>query len=105
MIARDIYEKGVNKVIVSLGGDGAVFAYKRGVMVAKAPEVSVCSTIGAGDSMLAGFIDGTSKGLNKEKVFKRAVAFGMAACKQEGTKPPFPKDVDALAKQVFVKSL
>lgn len=105
IIARDIYEKGINNVIVSLGGDGAVFAYKRGVTVAKAPSVPVCSTIGAGDSMLAGFIDGTSKGLNKEKVFKRAVAFGTAACKQEGTKPPLPKDVEELAKKVFVKSL
>lgn len=105
MIARDIYEKGINNVIVSLGGDGAVFAYKRGVMVAQAPSVPVCSTIGAGDSMLAGFIDGTSKGFTKEKVLKRAVAFGTAACKQEGTKPPLQKDVEELAKQVFVKSL
>lgn len=105
MIARDVYEKGIDNVIVSLGGDGAVFAYKRGVMVAKTPDVPVCSTIGAGDSMLAGFIDGTSKGLNKEKVFKRAVAFGTAACMQEGTKPPLCQDVEELEKQVFVKSL
>lgn len=105
IIAREIYERGINNVIVSLGGDGAVFAYKRGVMVAKAPSVAVCSTIGAGDSMLAGFIDGTSQGLTKEKVLKRAVAFGTAACMQEGTKPPLKEDVQALAKQVFVKSL
>lgn len=105
MIARDIYEKGIDNVIVSLGGDGAVFAYKRGVMVAKAPDVPVCSTIGAGDSMIAGFIDGTSKGFTKEKVLKRAVAFGTAACMQEGTNPPMPKDVEELTKQVFVKSI
>jgi 1-phosphofructokinase family hexose kinase len=103
MIARDIYEKGIDNAIVSLGGEGAVFAYKRGVMVAKAPSVPVCSTIGAGDSMLAGFIDGTSKGANKEKVFKRAVAFGTAACKQEGTKPPSANDVEELIKMVKVK--
>ena len=70
-------------------------------MVAKAPSVPVCSTIGAGDSMLAGFIDGTSKGANKEKVFKRAVAFGTAACKQEGTKPPRANDVEELIKIAF----
>ena len=105
MIARDIYEKGIDNAIVSLGGEGAVFAYKRGVMVAKAPSVPVCSTIGAGDSMLAGFIDGTSKGANKEKVFKRAVAFGTAACKQEGTKPPSANDVEELIKMVKVKKM
>lgn len=105
VIARGIYEKGINNVIVSLGGDGAVHAYKRGVMVAQAPSVPVCSTIGAGDSMLAGFIDGTSRGLNKESVLKRAVAFGTAACKQEGTKPPSTEDVEELVGKVIVKGV
>ena len=105
VIARSIYEKGINNVIVSLGGEGAVYAFKRGVMLAQAPSISVRSTIGAGDSMLAGFVDATSKGLTKEKVLKRAVAFGTAACKQEGTKPPSTEDVEELVKRVSVKSL
>ena len=54
--------------MVSLGGDGAVLAYENGVLIANAPKISVSSTIGAGDSMLAGFIDGTTKDLEKENV-------------------------------------
>lgn len=105
LIASDIYEKGVDNVIVSLGGDGAVFVHKCGVMVAQAPKIPVRSTIGAGDSMLAGFIDGTSKGLTEADVLRRAVAFGTAACKQEGTKPPSAEDVKELASKVVVKGV
>ena len=65
---RAFYEKGINNVMVSLGGDGAVLAYENGVLIANAPKISVSSTIGAGDSMLAGFIDGTTKDLEKENV-------------------------------------
>ena len=105
IVASEIYGKGVDNVIISLGGDGAVYACKGGVMVAQAPSVPVCSTIGAGDSMVAGFIDGINKGLMDEQVLKLAVAYGTAACQQEGTKPPCLEDIQALEKKVFVKTV
>ena len=103
LIARAFYEKGIDNVMVSLGGDGAVLAYENGILIANAPKIAVSSTIGAGDSTLAGFIDGTAKGLDKENVLKRAVAYGTAACLQEGTKPPKKEDVKTLIGKVNVK--
>ena len=105
MIARRFYDKGINNVLLSLGGDGAVLAYKNGVLVATAPNVEICSTIGAGDSMIAGFIDGVSKGFDEVAVLKRAVAFGTAACKQEGTKPPNASDIQELEQMVHVNNV
>ena len=101
-IAREFCEKGVENVVISLGGDGAVLVDKQNTLVAKAPVIEVLSTIGAGDSMLAGFIDGTVKGLSKAETLKKAVAFGTAACMQEGTLPPQKANVETLTQDIFV---
>lgn len=105
VIAKNLNDKGVENVIISLGRDGAVLANESGEYIATTPDLLVLSTIGAGDSMLAGFIDGTAKGLNIESVLKRAVAFGTAACLQEGTKPPKKQDVIDVEKQVTVRKI
>ena len=101
-IARGLCEKGVENVVISLGGDGAVLVDKHNTLVAKVPVIEVRSTIGAGDSMLAGFIDGTVNELNKAEILKRAVAFGTAACMQEGTLPPQKADVATLIQDILV---
>lgn len=105
VIAKNLNEKGVENVIISLGRDGAVLANDGGEYIATTPDLPILSTIGAGDSMLAGFIDGAAKGLNVENVLKRAVAFGTAACLQEGTKPPKKQDVIDVEKQVAVRKI
>ena len=105
VIAKNLNDKGVENVIISLGRDGAVLANESGEYIATTPDLLVLSTIGAGDSMLAGFIDGIAKGLNIESVLKRAVAFGTAACLQEGTKPPKKQDVIDVEKQVTVRKI
>ena len=104
-IATGFYEKGVQNVVVSLGGDGAVWVSESGTMVGKSPKIDIRSTIGAGDSMLAGFIDGTVKGLNKSEILKRAIAYGAAACMQEGTLPPQKKDIENLEKIIIVQKV
>lgn len=104
-IASQIYRAGVENVIVSLGGDGAVLACKAGVFYAQTPAVEIASTIGAGDSLIAGFVDGYAKGLPIERVFARAVSFGTAACMQEGTRPPKAKQVAEIEPRVRVQKL
>lgn len=54
--ARDIHEMGVQYVIVSMGADGAVAASADGLVLAVPPKVQTVSTIGSGDSMVAGFL-------------------------------------------------
>ena len=100
-IARCFYEKGIENVVISLGGDGAVWVSANGTIIGQNPKIEVCSTIGAGDSMLAGFIDGTVKGLAEKEILKRAIAYGTAACMQEGTLPPQKQDIERLEKDIF----
>ena len=70
---------------------------------AKTPKIDVRSTIGAGDSTLAGFIDATVKGFNVENVLKRAMAYGVSACMQEGTLPPISSDIEAIENKIAVE--
>ena len=85
-----------------LGYDGAVLVNKEREFYAKTPPVTVQSTIGAGDSLIAGFIDGYAKGMTIKNVLRRAVAYGTAACMQSGTKPPEPENVAEIEKQTRV---
>ena len=104
-MAQELYENGVENAMISLGGDGAVLACSQGVFYAKTPKITVKSTIGAGDSTIAGFMDGTVKGLCIESVLKRAAAYGTAACQREGTLPPLPCEIQETEKEIQVVKL
>ena len=99
------YKKGVENVIISLGEEGAVLACSDGVLYASAPEITAVSTIGAGDSMIAGFVAATAQGLDKKEALAQAVAFGSAACLQQGTRAPDPKDVAEIKRNIIVNFL
>lgn len=104
-IACEYHEKGIENVIITLGGDGAVFACNEGTFYAQVPSVQVRSTIGAGDSTIAGFIVGVTKNLSKAEILSSAVAFGSAACIQEGTKAPDPSDINEIIRKVAVQKI
>ena len=95
-IAKELHLSGISNVIISLGGEGAVLSSDEGEFYVKAPRIEAISTIGAGDSMIAGFIQGEAEGETAEEKLKRAVAFGSAACLTEGTKPPRREDVERM---------
>ena len=98
--ARDLYNKGIENVMVSLGALGAVIVSQSGIYHAKAPSIAAVSTIGAGDSSIAGFIMGMALGEDAEHCLRRAVAFGTGACMTAGTKPPRKSDVLDLIEKI-----
>ena len=71
-------DKGVKNVILSRGGEGALLVNKDFVLEASVPKGQLINSIGAGDSMVAGFIAGFVKGLSPEDSFRLAVASGSA---------------------------
>ena len=100
--AKAIYAKGVSNVMISLGATGAVLACNDGVFFANAPKISPLSTIGAGDSSIAGFLAAYKSDLPCDECLRYAVAYGSAACLTEGTKPPRRADIEALLGQISV---
>jgi len=91
--AKAIHTMGIENVIISMGGGGAAFAGKQLSCVAVAPKISPLSTVGAGDSMVAGFVAAFALGMDIDQCLVNAVSFGTAACLTEGTLPPLPGDV------------
>lgn len=100
--AEVLKRQGIDNVIISLGDKGAVLSCDEGVFFASAPQIEVLSTIGAGDSMIAGFIGAFSDGKSYKESFKSAVAYGSAACLTEGTNPPDKKDIKYLFDDISV---
>ncbi len=87
-------------VMISLGAKGAVLANGTGVYTVKAPKIIPISTVGAGDTMIAGFIYGKISEFSDLESLKFAVAAGSAACLTEGTAAPKLDKVFELIKQI-----
>ena len=103
--ARALHADGIENVMISLGEMGALLVCDEGEFLATPPSVTVLSTIGAGDSSIAGFLSALSEGLSCREALRRAVAFGTAACKSSGTRPPEPCDVTEIEGQVNMREL
>ena len=74
--AKKMQEMGARNVLVSLGAKGAVLVCEDGkIFSSPAPKGKVVSTVGSGDSMVAGFI----AGLQKSGSFKEALISGISA--------------------------
>jgi 6-phosphofructokinase 2 len=80
-----INSKKAKLVVVSMGARGAFLASSEGVFYKSAPSVKVKSTIGAGDSMVAGMVYAIQQGLSSEEILKWGVVCGVATTMTEGT--------------------
>ena len=72
-------------VVVSLGPGGAMLVHEGGYQHIPAPTVPKKSTVGAGDSMVAGMVFALSQGMGLEAMAMMGVACGTAATMNEGT--------------------
>lgn len=82
--AKKLQEQGARNVLVSMAGDGAVLVAEDGsVYESEAPKGKVVNSVGAGDSMVAGFLYGYLTTQNYEIAFKNGVATGSASAFSE----------------------
>lgn len=82
--AKKLQEKGARNVLVSMAGDGAVLVAEDGsVYEAEAPEGKVINSVGAGDSMVAGFLAGYLESRNYEEAFYMGLCTGSASAFSE----------------------
>lgn len=81
---KKLQEQGARNVIVSMGGKGAVLLAENGeVMAGEASKGKVKNTVGAGDSMVAGFLAGWMQEKSYEEAFRMGLAAGGASACSE----------------------
>ena len=82
---RQLQEMGARNVLVSMGAEGAVLLDENGqVYMLPAPKGTLINAVGAGDSMVAGFLAGWLENHEYSHAFKMAVAAGSASAFSEG---------------------
>lgn len=83
--AKELQNRGARNVLVSLGGEGAVFLSEdKEVYQLKVPKGELINSVGAGDSMVAGFLAGFLQTHNLKEAFYFSVASGSASAYSEG---------------------
>ncbi len=102
---RELLAKGVTNVVISLGEKGALFLWQDGFYRAKSLPVSVHSTVGAGDSVVAAMAYGMEKDLTKQEQIALAMAMGAASVMQSGTQAPDARTVFELKQQVEIEKV
>jgi 1-phosphofructokinase len=93
---------GPDLVVVSLGGDGALFLTREQALNALPGRVNVSSTVGAGDAMVAGLVTARLENRSLADTARLATAFAAAKLTRIGPHLPPPEQVRALAQQISV---
>lgn len=103
--AQELCSRGALHVVISQGAEGSIGVGPDGAWKARAPQVAVKSTVGAGDSMVAGLALALSRGGGIAEGLRLGSAAGAATVMVSGTQLCRPEDVAALQERVRVEPL
>ena len=92
--ARRLIDRGVGAVLATLGAAGAVLVDADGAWLATPPPITPRSTVGAGDSALAGYLRAHIDGADAPLRLQMAVAYGSGAAALPGTALPSPGQIN-----------
>lgn len=102
--AKKLQEKGAQNVLISLGGDGAILlTEKNEVYYSNTPKGQVINTVGAGDSMVAGFVAGYLKKKDYKEALKLGIASGSATAFSAGL--AMNEEINELLKQITIEKI
>ena len=99
--ANQLIARGAKTVLVTLGAAGAVLVDSTGSWMAAPPPITPRSTVGAGDSSLAGYVRAAVGGAEPPARLQMAVAYGSAAAALPGSALPAPSQIDLNAVRVY----
>lgn len=104
--AQELRAGGIENVIISMGADGSVWLNSEGVVQAQPPRCqNVVSTVGAGDSMVAGLIYGLAQGWDKAKTLAFASGTSALAVSQSNVGISNRNALDEIVAQVKLTQL
>lgn len=101
--AGELLDLGVEKVVVSMGGKGALYITKETVIQAEGLKVPVGSTVGAGDSVVAALAVAEERGLSLEEAVCLSTATGAANVMCSGSQAAEYEVIESLIGKVQYK--
>ena len=105
-VARSIIDKGGCEVmVISMGPSGAILVTKDEVFKSPSPRVKKRSTVGAGDSMVAGMVLALANGYSWREVLQYGIATGTATTMNPGTELCKKEDVEKLFAMLKAKNV
>lgn len=97
---------GIGNILVSMGGDGSILVSKDIILKAEPVKVELRSTVGAGDSLVAGFIHGLlNYNMDKFEALKFGSACGTLAVSKDSIDDLTKADIQNMAKSIIIKQL
>ncbi len=103
--AADLRQRGIEHVVISQGSEGVHWFSADVALQALPPKVTVASTVGAGDSLLAGMVHGLLSGHKPEQTLRTATAIAAMAVTQIGFGINDPAQLKRLESGVNVRVL
>lgn len=95
----------IGKIVVSMGGDGALYVTKDGTIYAEGLKVPVGSTVGAGDSVVAALAVAEEAGMSLEETVRLSTATGAANVMCSGTQAAEYEVIKDLIPKVVFRNL
>lgn len=92
-VANGLVPGKVGSALVTLGAAGAVLVTREGAWAAAPPPIRARSTVGAGDSTLAGYLLAEAAGADPAECLRHSIRYGAAATSLVGTQAPTPADL------------
>lgn len=94
---RSLIARGCAEIVVlSLGAEGALYAYGERLERLRSPQVPVVSAVGAGDSMLGAIVQALADGRSVDAAVRQGIAAGAATVMRPGTELCHREDVQRL---------
>lgn len=98
-----LIEMGAEQVLISRGGEGALFITKDAVLKGNAPTGTVVNTACSGDAMLAAFLSKHLEGHSPEECLRYGIATGASTAFSKGLSDL--QDIDSLIDQVHIQKI
>jgi len=103
--AQTLSDKGIANIVVSMGSDGVMWLNQGQWLHAKPPRMNVVSTVGAGDTLVAGLCWGHMQLMPKQDLLRFATALSAQAVSQVGVGITSQEELDNIKLQTQVSEL
>src|SRR5699024_4617009 len=100
---HDLLNKGAQRVLISLGADGAIYMDETHLLKVTSPKGDVINTACAGDTMLAMFVQKIQTGATIEQALVHASAAGSSTAFSKGLSDL--QDIDTLIKGITIENV